>query len=273
MIRIFTCFALFFCVAVLYYYQNPTSNDVEKVSSEALIIAHRGAVDQFNENTIEAFEQSIKDGANWIEIDIRMTSDGVLVPMHDIDIDRTTTGTGEVNDLTWRQLSQFETVENGHRAPIPKLEEVFQKFGQKMHYYIETKSVDGELLVEDKLISLLEKYDLLDKERIIIASFETESLEKVRELAPSIPLVRLYKNREFSLNDAVENDYELIGLESLIVSEKVVKRLHEVDKKIHVYFNLPVIEKFQQKRVRKLLVDGYITNNVRYTKKLIWRVE
>lgn len=89
---------------------------MEKVSNEALIIAHRGAVDQFNENTIEAYEQSKKDGANWIEIDIRMTSNG------------------EVNDLTWKQLSQFETVKNGHSAPIPKLEAVFQKFGQKMDY-------------------------------------------------------------------------------------------------------------------------------------------
>ncbi|ATP40675.1 glycerophosphodiester phosphodiesterase [Solibacillus sp. R5-41] len=271
MIRIFTCFAIFFSVAVLFYFYNPNSKDVEKVSNEALIIAHRGAVDQFNENTIEAYEQSIKDGANWIEIDIRMTSDGVLVPMHDVDIDRTTTGTGEVNDLTWKQLSQFETVKNGHRAPIPKLEEVFQKFGQNMHYYIETRSVDGKLLVETKLISLLKKYDLLDKELITIASFETESLEKIKEIAPSIPLVRLYKNSEFSLKDAVENDYELIGLESLVVSEKIVKRLHEADKKIHVYFNIPIIEKFEQKRVRKLLVDGYITNSVRFTKELIWR--
>ena len=131
---------------------------MENANSNALIIAHRGAVDQFNEHTIEGYEQSIKDGANWIEIDIRMTSDGVLVPMHDLDINRTTTGTGTVNDLTWEQLSKFKTENNNYNAPIPSLEEVFLKFGKKTHYYIEIKTVDGQQLVEKKLILLLKKY-------------------------------------------------------------------------------------------------------------------
>lgn len=269
---IFIWFAIFFAIVVFFFVRSPNdSKDVEKASDEALIISHRGAVDQFNEHTIEAYEQSIKDGANWIEIDIRMTSDGVLVPMHDVDIDRTTMGTGMVNDLTWQQLSQFETVKNDHKAPIPILEEVFLSFGKKMHYYIETRSVDGQLLVENKLISLLGKYDLLDDERIIIASFETKSLEKVKEIAPSIPIVRLYKNGEFSLKDALENDYELIGLESHVVTEEVVKHLHDADKKVHVFFNIPIIEKFEQQRVQQLLIDGYITNDVGYTKKLLGR--
>lgn len=271
MMRMFICFAIFFGIMASYFDQNPNSKDVDKASDEALVIAHRGAVDQFNENTIEAYGQSIKDGANWVEIDIRMTSDGVLVPMHDVDIDRTTTGTGRIDDMTWNQLSKFKTVKNKHKAPIPNLEEVFRKFGQKMHYYIETKLVDGELLVENKLVSLLKKYDLLDNERIIVVSFERESLEKLKEIEPSIPLVLLYKNGEFSLKDAVENDFEMIGLESQVVTKEVVKSLHEAGKKVHVFFNIPILEKLEQHRVQQLLVDGYITNDVRYTKKLLGR--
>ncbi len=250
---------------------NSNSENVEKANDVALIIAHRGAVDQFNEHTIEAYEQSIKDGANWVEIDLRMTSDGVLIPMHDVDIDRTTTGTGMVNDLTWQQLSQSETITNNYKAPIPNLEEVFLTFGRKMNYYIETRSVDGQLFVEKQLISLLKKYDLLADDRIIIASFETNSLEKIKEIAPSIPLVRLYRNNEFSINDALENDYKFIGLESLKVTEEVVKKLHNAGKKVHVYFNIPSIEKFEQRRVNQLLIDGYITNDVGYTKELLGR--
>ena len=271
MMRMFICFSIFFSMVASYYDQNPSSKAVQKASDKALIIAHRGAVDQFNENTIEAYEQSIIDGANWVEIDIRMTSDGVLVPMHDVFIDRTTTGKGRIDDMTWNQLSKFVTVKNKHRAPIPNLEEVFLMFGQKMHYYIETKLVDGELLVENKLVALLKKHDLLDDERIIIASFERESLEKMKKIEPSIPLVMLYKNGNFSLKDAVENDYELIGLESQVVTEEVVKNLHAAGKKVHVYFNIPIIEKLEQQRVHQLLIDGYITNDVRYTKKLLGR--
>lgn len=74
--------------------------------------------------------------------------------------------------------------------------------------------------METKLISLLKRYNLLYKEHISIASVETENLEKIKEIAPSIPLVRLYKNSEFLLKDAVGNDYELIGLECVVVSKK-----------------------------------------------------
>lgn len=269
--RMSICFALFFGIAAFFLVQNPTSKHVGKASEEPLIIAHRGAVDQFNENTIEAFEQAVKDEANWIEIDIRMTSDGVLVPMHDADIERTTTGVGRVNELTWKQLSQFETVKNNHKAPIPNLEDVFSKFGREMHYYIEMKSVVGQPSMESKLVSLLEKYDLMDEEHIIIASFETESLGKVKEIAPTIPLVRLYKSGEFSLKDAMESNYKLIGLESQVATEEVVKQLHAANKKVHVYFNAPILEKFEQQRVQQLMVDGYITNDVKYTKELLGR--
>ena len=254
---------------MLYFYAwNDESEDMEKANSLAWIIAHRGAVDQFNEHTIEAYEQSIIDGANWVEIDIRMTSDGVLVPMHDVDIDRTTTGTGKVNDLTWQQISKFKTVSNNYHAPIPSLEEVFITFGNKMHYYIETRSIDGQFLVEKKLISLLKKYNL---EQVVIASFEKDSLEKVKEMETSIPLVRLYRNGVFSLEDALKNEYEVIGIDSSVVNEEVVKALHDSGKKVHVFFNNRNKEKQEQRRVQKLFVDGYITNDVGYTRKLLRR--
>lgn len=104
---IFICIVIFFAIVGFFFVRNSNSKDVEKASEEALIIAHRGAVDQFNENTIEAYEQSIKDGTDWIEIDIRITRDGVLVPIYDVDIDRTTMGTGIVKDLSWHELSQM----------------------------------------------------------------------------------------------------------------------------------------------------------------------
>lgn len=262
---------ILFSFALLFYFKNSNNNYVDITSDSALIIAHRGTVNKYTENTIEAYEQSIKDGANWIEIDIRMTKDGVLVPMHDVDIDRTTTGTGKVRDLTWKQLSQFETVKNNHRTAIPSLEEVFMKFGKTTKYYLETRSVDGKLLVEQKLIALLKKHDLLDDERVIISSFETQNLKKIKKIEPSIPLLHLYNIEDFTLKDAVESNYDLIGLESNLVTKEVVKKLHEADKKVHVYFNMPLLEKNEQKRVYQFSVDGFITNDVRFTKTLLDR--
>ena len=268
-------FFIFLIILVTYsfffYVWHLKVESIEKANSLALIIAHRGAVDQFNENTIEAYEQSIKDGADWIEIDLRMTSDGVLIPMHDVDIDRTTTGTGEVNDLTWEQISRFQTVKNNYLAPIPSLEEVLQTFGKNMNYYIETRLVNGHPLMELKLVLLLKKYDLLRNGHITIASFDKQSLKKVNELEQSIPLILLYRNGDFSLEDAINNNYEVIGLESKIVTNEVVKKLHDAGKKVQVYFNTPSIEKNEQRRMQTLLIDGYITNDVGYTRNLLGR--
>ena len=90
-------------------------------------------------------------------------------------------------------------------------------------------------------------------------------------MEPSIPLVRLYRNGVFSLEDALKNDYEVIGLNSTVVNEEVVKALHDSGKKIHVFFNNRRNEKHEQRRVQKLLVDGYITNDVGYTRNLLRR--
>lgn len=121
------------------------------------------------------------------------------------------------------------------------------------------------------MILLLKKYDLLVDEHVVIASFEKQSLEKVKEIEPSIPLVLLYRKGDFSLKDALKNDYEVIGLDSIVVTEEVVENLHGAGKKVHVFFNIPIIEKLEQRRVQKLLVDGYITNDVRYTRDLLRR--
>jgi glycerophosphoryl diester phosphodiesterase len=73
-----------------------------------LVFAHRGASGYAPENTIPAFELARTMGAGGIETDIQVTSDGVLVLVHDSKVDRTTDGTGLVADLTWAELSTLD---------------------------------------------------------------------------------------------------------------------------------------------------------------------
>lgn len=72
------------------------------------ICAHRGASETHPENTIAAFEEAIRLGAQMIEFDVRMTKDNELVVMHDETIDRTTNGTGYVHRLTLEEISAFD---------------------------------------------------------------------------------------------------------------------------------------------------------------------
>src|SRR5438128_113484 len=74
---------------------------------EPIIIAHRGASAYTPEHTILAYEAAKQAGADYIEIDLQMTKDGVLVAMHDEKVDRTTDGTGFVKEYTLEELKQL----------------------------------------------------------------------------------------------------------------------------------------------------------------------
>ncbi|GAA4472023.1 glycerophosphodiester phosphodiesterase family protein [Novipirellula rosea] len=72
------------------------------------ISAHRGSSHDRPENTIAAIERAIEAGATAVEIDVRTSRDGKLVIMHDAKVDRTTSGSGRVNDLTWPELAALD---------------------------------------------------------------------------------------------------------------------------------------------------------------------
>ncbi len=78
-----------------------------------LVAAHRGGHRHVPENSLAAIDEAIAAGAHIVELDVRQTKDGVLVLMHDKDLDRTTTGTGAVKEHTFEQLSALKLTHQG----------------------------------------------------------------------------------------------------------------------------------------------------------------
>src|SRR5882672_3455210 len=72
------------------------------------VIAHRGARASAPENTMAAFRRAYEDGAKWIEVDIKLTHDGIPIIMHDDTLDRTTDGKGPVADMLWDDMQKLE---------------------------------------------------------------------------------------------------------------------------------------------------------------------
>lgn len=73
-----------------------------------MIVAHRGASAYAPENTIASFELAIELGSDALELDLRQTKDSVLVVLHDSNVDRTTNGSGNVNNFTFSQLQKLD---------------------------------------------------------------------------------------------------------------------------------------------------------------------
>ena len=187
-----------------------------------LIIAHRGASAIAPEHTIIAYEIAQQAGVDYIEIDLQMTKDGVLVAMHDEKVDRTTEGTGFVKEYTLRELKQLNAGKWFNEAypdlankqfeyeEVPTLEEIFLHFGDDVNYYIELKSPRIYEEMEEKLLALLKRYDLIqeghDLPKVIVESFNEDSLTNFHALEPALPLIQLFSFKEKAVLS--DSDYE-----------------------------------------------------------------
>ena len=153
------------------------------------IFAHRGFSANYPENTMIAFVEAEKAKTDGIEIDIQMTKDGEIVIIHDEKVDRTTNGSGFVQQLSYKELRALNA---GHRfkysnkESIPTLSELFEWMqGNSIICNIEMKnnkiSYEG---MEEKTINLIRQYGF--EKRIIFSSFNHYSLVHSYRIAPEI---------------------------------------------------------------------------------------
>lgn len=246
---------------------------VPHAASELEVIANRGANNMFNEHTITAYEIAAQYGVDAIKIDLRMTKDHEIIAMHDKTLNRTTNGSGKTQNHTLSEIKQLETIDSfeleTYHEEIPTLREIFETFEEDEHYYIETRLVDGDTVMEEPLIALLNEYNLLDPSRVTIQSFSQASLEKIRELAPNIRLTQLYDMEKFDVQDAIQTDFPVIGLDSTDVTQDIVNSLHDHDKEIHVFFTDEQMHLSEQERIIMYGVDGVFTDDIAFTKHLL----
>lgn len=178
-----------------------------------LVIGHRGASGYAPEHTFASYDLALELGADYLEQDLQMTRDGVLVVMHDDTLERTTGGAcrGRVLDRTLAELRDCEVgswfnaahPERSRTAyagePIPTLDEVFARYGARASFYVETKNPDAAPGMEEALLELLDLHDLrepaADEWRVLIQSFSEASLRRIHEMDPSLPLIQLIRGR------------------------------------------------------------------------------
>jgi glycerophosphoryl diester phosphodiesterase len=110
-----------------------------------VVIAHRGEHLHHPENTMSAFAEAVRVGADYVEVDVRTTADGVLVLMHDAQVNRTTNGTGDVAKMTF---SEVRALDAGNGARVPTFDEVLEYARGRIGVYVDVKQVSAGALVE-----------------------------------------------------------------------------------------------------------------------------
>lgn len=153
------------------------------------VVGHRGIPDQAPENTIESAKLAVEKGADIVELDIYVTKDGELVVIHDETLNRTTNGTGKVENLTLEQIRQY-TANRSYRNPsaypdvkVPTFREYLEAFkGTDTHLFVELKSEQADLV--PLFVEQVQEYGM--EGQISVISFLPSQIKRVNEQMPGM---------------------------------------------------------------------------------------
>ncbi len=150
-------------------------------TNQVMVISHRGEHLHHGENTLSGFEAAFDAGADYIEADVRTTSDGKLVLMHDRTVNRTTKGTGEVANLSFDQIRELK---------VPAFEEALalaRRAGGNI--YVDSKAVSAE-----DLIRAVEGEKMQDHVAVYAGPPLLKAVEKLRPAIKLMPEARDTEN-------------------------------------------------------------------------------
>lgn len=182
------------------------------LAARPLVFAHRGASATLPEHTVAAYQLALKQGADGVECDVRLTRDGHLVCLHDSRLNRTSDGHGRVSNRTLAELNRLDFAswhpsstppdipirdDHGRVLTLNGLISIAAEAGRPVRLLIETKHptrYGGG--VERRLAALLGRHGLLEPDpdapvQVTAMSFSPLALRRLRELAPALPTVLL----------------------------------------------------------------------------------
>ncbi|MFT3895036.1 MAG: glycerophosphodiester phosphodiesterase family protein [Anaerolineales bacterium] len=206
------------------------------------IFAHRGASAHAPENTLSAFQLALTQNADGIELDVKLSSDGHVVVIHDPTLDRTTGTKGRVKDTTLADLrsldagSFFSEAFKGEK--IPTLEEVFETMGKRLFINVELTNytTPRDQLVET-VCMLVKKFNL--QKHVMFSSFFAANLSKAGSYLPEVPRGLLALNgiagawaRSFGY---YFGKYQALHPYLSDVTPEQVGRVHRLKGRIHVW--------------------------------------
>jgi glycerophosphoryl diester phosphodiesterase len=186
--------------------------------SAPLILGHRGASAIAPENTLAAFSQAISDGADGIEFDVRLSSDGVPVVIHDPTLNRTGLISGRVRELTSAQLKEIDVgtwfdkrsgAFTGEK--LPTLEEVFDLFaGTSVALYVEMKcDADEGASLASAIVDQIHARNM--KELVVVESFDLSAIREIKKIDPGARTAALFEPK-FSKPVAAIRSQTIINL-------------------------------------------------------------
>lgn len=233
-------------------------NLMERVVAERQveIIAHRGAAGSRPENTMAAVEKALDDGADWVEIDVQETADGVVVVAHDSDFMKLAgvdlkVWDAKLDDLAGIDIgSWFDPAYAEQRTPT--LREVLQAAQGRGKVLIELKYYGHDVALESRVAEIVEQTGMAAD--VGVMSLKIPGVRKMQALKPDWPHGILAAT---ALGDIAALDADFLAVNTGQVSVRLIRRVHAEGKKLYVW---TVDDPLAMTRMISIGVDGLITN-------------
>lgn len=217
------------------------------------ICAHRGAKETHPENTISAFKEAIRLGAQMIEFDVQLSKEGELVIMHDATVDRTTNGKGEVAELTLPELKLLDAgswkSEKFVGEKIPTLKEVLQIMPQNIWLNIHLKG-NKKLGFKTAKLILVE-----NRASQAVIACEKKAVRGVRMVNKELMICNMerLKSRGKYIAETIKKGYSFIQLKKSRDDENIKRDIQKL-KEHNIIINY--VQADSSDEVLKLLQNG-----------------
>ncbi|TCT14989.1 glycerophosphoryl diester phosphodiesterase [Natranaerovirga pectinivora] len=243
-----------YLIMAIYFHYTVTDN-IAYIGRSVAVAGHRGDMYNSPENTISSVRSAIEKEVDFVEIDIQITKDNVIVLNHDRDLARVAGVPYRVIDLTYEELSVLEVgshfSDDFMGEKIPTLEEVLIEVKDQAKLILDIKAYGNKIDIAENLVALIEKYEMV--EQCYIQSFNYPVLQEIRKINPDIKIGQLMYAVTGNLATL---DVDFYSIEQNMLSNRIINNARRIDREIWVW---TVNNESNMKRVLKYDIDVIIT--------------
>jgi glycerophosphoryl diester phosphodiesterase len=227
------------------------------IPDQVAVTAHRGSSRSAPENTLSAVEAAIRQGADFAEIDVQETADGVIVVLHDSDLMRITGLGKKIWEVRYDEIrsldagSWFSPEFGGER--IPTLQQVVDTARGRIRLNIELKLNGHEEELAERVVRILSENDF--QSQCVVSSLDYQSLVRAKRLDDRLQVGQIVS---VAIGDVAKLKVDFLSVNQQNVTWRYVRSLHRAGKQVHVW---TVNEWERMSSLVDLGVDNIITDD------------
>ena len=233
---------------IMTFNNNPFENVA--IFHETKVMAHRGASTETPENTMAAFQKAIDDMADYIELDVQLTSDGEVIVMHDSN--------ENIVNMTYKEVRRLDAgswySDEYKGEKVPGLREVLELAQGKIKLNIELKPADNGEELARKTVALIEKYNM--ENDCVVTSFSSSALLAAKSCNENIRVGYILSAAYGDYYDMKNIDF--FSVNAAFLSKRTIDAIHNSGKQVYAW---TVNNKDSIKNLTNKGVDGVITDN------------